>query len=76
MSLSFQFQFFVYFIIWGAPAQPFLVNWEVPFVTCGEFLIPCTRGFAARAGIIPSLQIRMMGLAQSLTNPNNYFDNP
>ena len=33
----------------------------------GNFIIPCTRGFAARAGIIPSLQIRMMGLAQSFS---------
>ena len=29
----------------------------------GEFPIPCTRGFAACAGIGPSLQISMMGLA-------------
>jgi hypothetical protein len=61
------------------PAQPFLGSWEVPFVTRGEFLIPCTRGFAARAGIIPSRQIRMKGLAQSLmTNLiilGNHFDN-
>ena len=41
-------------------------NWEVPFVTRGEFLIPRTRGFAARAGISPSLQISMMGLAHFL----------
>ena len=40
-------------------------NWEVPFVTCWEFSIPCTRGFAARAGIIPSLNLSLMGLAQS-----------
>ena len=48
------------------PAKPFVGNWEVPFVTRGEFIIPCTRGFAARAGIIPFLHLSMMGLAQSL----------
>ena len=46
------------------PAKPFVGNWEVPFVNRGEFPIPCTRGFAARAGIGPSLQISMIGLAQ------------
>ena len=46
------------------PAKPFVGNWEVPFVIRWEFPIPCTRGFAARAGIGPSLQISMMGLAQ------------
>ncbi len=40
----------------------------MPFVTRGEFPIPCTRGSAARAGIGPSLQISMMGLAQSNWN--------
>ena len=49
-------------------------EWEVSFMTCGEFLIPCTRGFAARAGISPSLQISMMGLAH-LPRDNLQFDN-
>ena len=41
-------------------------------MTRGEILIPCTRGFAARAGIIPSLKIRMMGLAHFLHDVPNF----
>ena len=36
--------------------------WEVPFVICWEILI---RSFATRAGIITSLNLSLMGLAQS-----------
>ena len=30
------------------PAKPRVGNWDVPFVTCGEFKIPTTHGFATR----------------------------
>ena len=46
------------------PAKPFVENWKLPFVTCGEIFNSCTRGFATCSGIIPSLQISMMGFAQ------------
>jgi hypothetical protein len=57
------------------PAKPFLENWELPFVTLGEFSIPSTHGFATRAGIISSLQISMKGLAQLVNLLNAVYFN-
>ena len=35
------------------PAKPCVGNWDVPFVTCGEFKIPTTHGFATRGRNFP-----------------------
>ena len=35
------------------PAKPCVGNWSVPFVTCGKFIIPTTRGFATRGRNYP-----------------------
>ena len=43
-------------------------------MTCWEFSIPCTRGFAARAGIMPSLNLSLMGLAQFLNHDDKGID--
>ena len=40
-------------------------NWDVPFVTHGEFFNSSTRGFAPRGGIDPSLLRLRSALAQS-----------